>query len=157
MDVMATTEGESAVAEEPPSPVAPSEPTDGLEVEVEPATAADSGPEVGSEHVDAVEAVEASKHRSLPDGAESAAPNGLHEDAAAARIQARHRGRAGRRKVTEMMSGAVVGAVEAVEASEAGDADELACGSDSPAMDEDKAAARIQAMQRGKWFGKSSR
>ena len=84
------------------------------------------------------------------DWTESAAPNGLHEDAAAARIQARHRGRAGRRKVTEMMSGAVVGAVEAVEAGEADDADELACGSDSPAMDEDKAAARIQAMQRGK-------
>ena len=58
---------------------------------------------------------------------------------------------ADRVKEEERRGGAAVGSVRTPEAAEA---DEVACGSDWPAIDEDTAAARIQAMQRGKMVRK---
>eukprot|EP01043_Picozoa_sp_COSAG02_P044013 COSAG02_NODE_3885_length_6087_cov_7.811456_1_plen_139_part_10 len=79
------------------------------------------------------------------DGPEVAEANGMDEDAAAARIQAQHRGRADRRKVAEMTGGAAVDTAE--DAGAADDGPEVA---EANGMDEDAAAARIQAQHRGR-------
>eukprot|EP01043_Picozoa_sp_COSAG02_P016976 COSAG02_NODE_759_length_17490_cov_29.152608_10_plen_948_part_00 len=83
------------------------------------------------------------------DGTEAVEATRLDDDAAAARIQARHRGRADRRKVAEMNGVADAQSEGTVNAAEA---DETHSGNDvqSTGMDEDTAAARIQAIQRGK-------